>query len=687
VTTGEPFLRTALLALDEANDPTFARPILENALVEAAPLVSLHRPASAKKVVTWAAQQMAMHADTPARAYSRLRELLAALFEPLAGSRPIHAPAPEVALAMPPAALLEALAPAPRVLARALAVGEKLDARGLLADPELARRVLGIRAIPTASLGSYANELAAVIAGVPLDTHPREQAPAADATNEPARATHAPSTTVRAHDPVDEDDDLAGERVARGATRIRDAAFEAVAGIEAGILRAEAIAICAPAADKVRAKLAAALAPYLTATNGDVRAAAIDGLHALKTRLDDAQLLAGLRDPIAAVRAAAARTIATGPFVLGAPRPTYPTEIIQHLIALVDDVDPAVRNAALGAITRYPAMHGPELVEPMRAVIRRGGDESRAAIYLLGRLGAQATTAAIDIVRALASATHPQQVGEALIAVLAGDASVQVVETLRACVTGPRSSAAYTARVVLDKLGVASPELPLEARLARASDELASDDRDAQWSGLFEIKRIGKPAAELIPAIRALGDRVAVDPSTEARATLSQVRDVLGELGVEDLPLPPSRLEAYRGIAPREVAVHGAYAIAAIAQGTVTSLGLWDHGTGKRLFVVERGEALAFIPGRTEIAVIRTELKRGWNFERYRVPTGERLASLAIPKPLTYGSPSELAIAADLATVWCDDNHAPYRFHIKLGDPDTLLDEAPILGGRSRKKS
>jgi hypothetical protein len=53
---------------------------------------------------------------------------------------------------------------------------------------------------------------------------------------------------------------------------------------------------------------------------------------------------------------------------------------------------------------------------------------------------------------------------------------------------------------------------------------------------------------------------------------------------------------------------------------------------------------------------------------------------------LTYGVPLELAIAAELATVWCGDDNAPYRFHVKLGDPDVVIDEAPHLGKRSRKK-
>ena len=68
------------------------------------------------------------------------------------------------------------------------------------------------------------------------------------------------------------------------------------------------------------------------------------------------------------------------------------------------------------------------------------------------------------------------------------------------------------------------------------------------------------------------------------------------------------------------------------------------------------------------------------------MPSGERVASLAIPEKLTYGWPADLVIAADLATVWCGDEDAPYRFHVKLGDPDRLLDDLPNPGRRTRKQ-
>src|SRR5688572_7113489 len=127
-------LRAALVALDEAGDPTRVRAGIEAARKAAPALKQMARPANAVKRIAWAASQLAMFANDPARAYSRLRELVAALFEPLATYRRAAAPAPEVAMQMKPGALIDALAPQPRVLAREVALVAKLDAKALLGD-------------------------------------------------------------------------------------------------------------------------------------------------------------------------------------------------------------------------------------------------------------------------------------------------------------------------------------------------------------------------------------------------------------------------------------------------------------------------------------------------------------------------------------------------------------------------
>jgi hypothetical protein len=437
VTAAAPFLRAALHAVDEAGDPTGDRQILVDAIERAQPLVSFHKPSTARKVVGWAATQMAMSAEDPGRAYSWLRELLRALLDPVDGRRGA-APAPEVAMAMAPGELVETLAPAPRVIARALAAGLKLDARALLAEPDLAKRVLGVRAIPQASIGAFASELAQAI------------------TSD---------------------------------------------------VRGEAIAICQPATDKARAKVAEALQGFVVSRDGNVRAAAIEGIHALRFQLDDDALLAALHDVEAPVRAAAARTIGTG-------RRGYLPAIEARVVALVTDDDAAVRLAALGAITRFPSLLSPALLAPLRDAGARGGDEGKTAMFLLGRLGAQPNTAVIDLSAIAAEAPEPEE--------------------LRAYVVAP-------------------------------------------------IKG-----------------------------------------GLADL--------------------------------------------------------LEFIPRRAEVAVIREERRRAWQFERFRIPDGRRLGSLAIPLALTHGTPTQLAVAAELVTVWCDHADAPYRFHIKLGDPDVVLDDAPVPG-------
>lgn len=472
MTAAAPFLHAALFALDEAGDPTGDRQIIVDAIERAQPLVSFHKPGTAKKVVGWAATQMAMSAQDPGRAYSWLRELLRALLE-LVGDKRGAAPAPEVAMTMSPAELVETLAPAPRVIARAIAAGLKLDAKALLADPDLAKRVLGVRAIPQASIGTHASELATTIAS-------------------------------------------GGVEAANDATGVGTAA-------DREALRREAIAICQPAVDKARAKVAEALQGFVTVREGTIRAAAIAGIHALRFQLDDEALLAALHDGEAPVRAAATRTIGTG-------RRGYLPAIEQRIVGLVSDEDSAVRVAALGAIVRLPSLLSPALLEPLREAGTHGGEEGQTAMFLLGRLGAQPNTTVIDL--------------------------------------------------------------------------------------------------------------SAIDTTAPAREE------------------------------PR------AYVVAPIKGGLAVS----DRGTGKQLFVVERAGLLAFVPGRAEIASIREERRRAWQFERFRIPDGQRLGSIAIPLALTHGTPSRLAIAAELVTLWCDHADAPYRFHIKLGDPDVVLDDAPVLG-------
>jgi hypothetical protein len=178
----------------------------------------------------------------------------------------------------------------PRVLSRDI---ERRKARRTpLSRSRHLRVVSGVRSIPT-SIGGYATSRHSSL----------ERLVKRDATV----ALDADANAASAGTPVDE----------------RYAATSAVASVETAILRAEALAICVPAAEKTRTKVAAALLPYLASTDGGVRASTIDGLHALEKRLDPASLLAAMRDPVAAVRAAGTRTISVAPFGRN-PRPTYP---------------------------------------------------------------------------------------------------------------------------------------------------------------------------------------------------------------------------------------------------------------------------------------------------------------------------------------------------------------------------
>jgi hypothetical protein len=245
------------------------------------------------------------------------------------------------------------------------------------------------------------------------------------------------------------------------------------------------------------------------------------------------------------------------------------------------------------------------------------------------------------------------------------------------------------AAIVPASFGVDVPAMPLEDRLARARRELAAPDRETGWSA-FRKRRLGAPLCGAVPALRTLGDRLVRD-GTQARAALAQLRELLRTLGVadEDLPRPPSRLDAWRGSTPTVRAIHGAYAIGSIVD-PVVALGLWDHGTGKRLLVVEGAVLLELVPGRAEVATVRLAVGEdshasrnafAWFFERFSVPSGERPGSLVIRSPYPRQS-SEPGAAGGLATVCVWPCRRAVSVPYQARHPDRLLDEALTLGRR-----
>jgi hypothetical protein len=565
-------LEAASRALDEAGDPTGCRDVLE-----AVPPPALAvRPARRKQRVTWAAGQLAHHAAAgdPARAYRALRELVTALHEPVLGAARPPAPAPEVALALAPAALLDAIAPPPRVLAAELARADltarsRSSAFGGLDDPDPGRRVLAIRALRKPELARRADDLARVIASDP-----------------------------------------------------------------AGFASAEALAVATGASPPARAAIAAALAPWLEAAEAVTRTRVVDGLRQLGAVLDDARLAGLLAERDAGVRAAAARCVTGGRDVRSSE---HAAALGAALRTCLSDPDRDVREAALGAVLRCTWLHGPELIDPLRAAALARDGDPRAAVYVLGALGAAAA--------------------------------------LADCVRHGRSDVAHVAELVLRQHGHEPPELGLDERVARATAELAADASTTLLAGAREARRLaGVTRAALVPSLRALVERSGGCSSADDELRLA-VREALAAHG-ESADVPARVLEPWCGLVPVVRAIHGAYAIARAG----SALGLWDHQTGRLVLAIDDALLLALVPGRAEVAVLCDGAP--WRFERHAVPGRECLSSIAIPAALSHGRPDHLAVAGGLATVWCD----AYRFHIKISPPgevpprargDRVIDEVP----------
>jgi hypothetical protein len=638
-------LAVALRAVEEAGVSRAAVTTLRGAVAGKAAGKAGVMPAGGVRRIEWCARRIAAAAgqgdldDVELHMRAMVRDLFAPVGIGEEARRPSEIQAAwKASVSRSVAALLDVVAPPPRVLAPALAViaGAKRSAaahrKGLAAGPA-AGRVAALRAVPRAMLESLVVELAAL-------------------------AVDDPEPYVRAE----------AVRIAAGGNQKLRARFEAI----------------------VQTRVAVAPAAALAALAAIKRAPPADVLAAL------------LVDPASAtVRAAACACVRAGP---------VSRDVEAGLLLALRDADTGVRAAALSAVSRWGiAQHATKLdslVDALRIAARVGPD-IRHAIYLLGQLGPRAAAAGLDVCRQLAATPNPYQAHETLVAF--GSLPPPARAILEGHARGPRSDVASAAEAVLSKVLGVTLDIPVQLRLDRARAEIESVDRDVRSRGIFAARRGGMDAAPLVPALRALGERVATDDTIEGKAELSRVREALTALGCSptDLPRPPSRFEAWRGNTPRERAVDGPYMIGEITSfvrhGAVSvptsSLGLWEQATGALVFVVPDAQLLALVPGRDEAATLRTIVKAdakhggtsradlAWMFSRHAIPSGEIVASLALPESFTYGWPSHLSISDGIAHLVGGDEDEPYQFTIALASgpkPDRLLDPAPVPLKRRR---
>lgn len=487
--SSERFLRAALLALDEIGDPTESRAIIEAALTTAAPLRALPAPQTLLKRVDWHAAKLAMYAAEPARAYAQLHELCTTLFDPIAGTGRPAAPAPEVAIALTPAQLVDALAPTPRVMARELAIAAKLDSAFLLEDPRAERRILGVRSIPTRRLEKFAPVLADRIA---FDPDPAVRAEAiAVCTTDAARMAVAPTLALHAEDVQSE---------------IRLAAIEGLRALKVPLADPRLVARLADADPRVRAAAARSVLP--TSTVGDA-------------------LVARLADDDAAVRGAALDAV-TRVVALHTPA------LVAPLVALLRRHDGDLRPA-IYLLGKLPS---PEVLGVLAACVT--GERSalaHVASLVLGQLKAPIPEVTVETrllraARELASAERETQLAGMFEAKRLGPEAARPLlpalrrlgETLAA--TGDPMLAHV--RDALTELGVPVAELPRTRPVLEAWRGIAPVVRDEH--GAYTIATLALTPDEVVPGLwdRATGALLFVVEG----ATLFEILQGRAEVGV-----------------------------------------------------------------------------------------------------------------------------------------------------------
>jgi hypothetical protein len=332
---------------------------------------------------------------------------------------------------------------------------------------------------------------------------------------------------------------------------------------------------------------------------------------------------------------------------------------VEDVLALLNDPEIEIARAALDAHV-FSALRDARCIEPLRRLLADTVARPQA-VRCCTRVD-DASPLALELVRALEYPECAARARQALGRI--GKLPVDAVALLQQQVLGPRSDVARHARAVLEK---AAPDqlvdVPLAERIARITRELASEDVDTQLVGVSGARELSPAdAAPLLAPLRALGERSADDH------VFHSVRHALAAIGVahERLPRAPCRLESHRGFNPIEWPCRGPWVIGTIREALPTptgevrlwTVGLWDNVTGKLLFIIDDGYSLAFVPKRPEALILRVT-DGVWYLERYAIPSGQRMTSLAIPEELTkYKSTPgvvQLTIGGDLATIACKE--------------------------------
>ncbi len=456
-----------------------------------------------------------------------------------------------------------------------------------------------------------------------------------------------------------------------------------------------------------RAKVGATLATALhEATSDAERTRALRGLayicHVDTTPPAAMPIIALAASSNAAVRAMALRCLWLLPAdeITDAVRNAFAQGLADSSSAVRDEALAALHHAAAGYIYMTVDRTQPTfraicrggaiavILDGLLPFVREGSKQEQArALEIIETIGADARLVALDLARAFVSTKHNAgYFGAALLAI------GTLPEDARPLLEEAATKSAEKAEHADDVLKAAfEAVVPVGERVAQIEQALATGDKNARTSALYVAASLGPDGRALIPALQAHGAAIAAKNDTELWST----RDALRALGVpaEELPHPPSRLEAFRGAVPTGApTIEDGYAIATFSTVTseappglsLGSAGVWDNKSGKVLLVVDGAEHIRIVPGRQEAFAVRTEGGRSskgvWYLERYELPSGTRLTSVPV-RGYSYGWVGHVEIAEQrdglVATVTVGDEDRTSRFKVRIAsgrEPDTLVE-------------